>query len=117
MIRLVLRRLFSFAGRERVLPCREVTCRLSEFVDRELGPEMMGKIHEHLAVCAACRRFVESLERTSRMLRLDPSLPMPDEAARKLMAALREEYRRAQWEIDELAPERAFRLRARARGA
>ncbi len=85
MIRLVLRRLFSFGGRERVLPCREVMTRLSEFVERELGPEMMGKIHEHLAVCAACRRFVESLKRTSRMPRLDPFLPMPDEAARKLI--------------------------------
>ena len=106
MIRLVLRRLFSsFGRRERVLPCREIMTRLSEFIDRELGPEMMGKIHDHLAVCAACRRFVESLKRTSRMLRLDPSLPMPDEAARKLMAALRGEYRRAQREIDELAPE------------
>ena len=103
MIRLVLRRLFSFGGRERVLPCREVTSRLSEFVDRELGPEMMGKIHEHLAVCYACRRFVESLERTDRTLRLDPSLPMPDEAARQLMAALREESRRAQRGLDEVA--------------
>ncbi len=104
MIRLVLRRLFSFGGRERVLPCREVTSRLSEFVDRELGPEMMGKIHDHLEVCAACQKFVESLERTSRMLRLDPSLPMPEDAARELMDALREESRRAQRELDELDP-------------
>ncbi len=104
MIRLVLRRLFSFGGRERVLPCREVMTRLSEFVDRELGPEMMGKIRDHLEVCTACRRFVESLERTSRMLRLDPSLPMPVNAARELIDALREESRRAQREIDELDP-------------
>ncbi len=104
MIRLVLRRLFSFGRRERVLPCREIMTRLSEFVERELGPEMMGKIHDHLEVCAACRRFVESLERTSRMLRLDPSLPMPEDAARELMDALREESRRAQREIDELDP-------------
>ncbi len=104
MIRLVLRRLFSFGGRERVLPCREVMARLSEFIDRELGPEMMGKIHEHLEVCAACRRFVESLERTSRMLRLDPSLPMPEDAARELLDALREESHRAQRELDELDP-------------
>ena len=80
MIRLVLRRLFSFGGRG-VLPCREVMTRLSEFIDRELGPERMRKIRDHLEVCAACRRFVESLERTSRMLRLDPSLPMPEDAA------------------------------------
>ncbi len=104
MIRLVLRRLFSFGRRERVLPCREIMTRLSEFVERELGPEMMGKIHDHLEVCAACRRFVESLKRTSRMLRLDPSLPMPEDAARELMDALREESRRAQREIDELDP-------------
>ncbi len=105
MIRLVLRRLFSFGGRERVLPCREVTARLSEFIDRELGPEMMRKIRDHLEVCTACRRFVKSLERTSRMLRLDPSLSMPEDAARELMDVLREESRRAQREIDELDPE------------
>ncbi len=104
MIRLILRRLFSFGGRERVLPCREVTARLSEFIDRELGPGMMRKIHEHLEVCAACRRFVESLERTSRMLRLDPSLPMPEDAAEELLDALREESHRAQRELDELDP-------------
>ena len=106
MIRLVLRRLFSFGGRERVLPCREVMARLSEFIDRELGPGMMRKIRDHLEVCAACRRFMESLKRTSRMLRLDPSLPMPEDAARELMDALREESGRAQREIDELDPRR-----------
>ena len=105
MIRLVLRRLFSFGGRERVLPCGEVMTRLSEFIDRELGPEMMGKIHDHLEVCAACRRFVESLKRTSRILQLDPSLPMPEDAARELVDALREESHRAQREIDELDPQ------------
>ncbi len=105
MIRLVLRRLFSSFGRgERVLPCREIMARLSEFVERELGPEMMRKIRDHLEVCAACRRFVKSLERTSRMLRLDPSLPMPEDAARELLDALREESHRAQRELDELDP-------------
>ncbi len=78
---------------------------LSEFIDRELDPETMGKIREHLQVCRACRRFTESLEKTSRILRSDPSYPMPEKAAQELMTTLRKEYRRSQRELDDLDSE------------
>ena len=101
MIRLMLRRLFTFPRQGKVLACRDVTPMLSEFIDRELDPETLRKIREHLDMCAACRRFTASLEQTSRMLRADPSASIPDEAARELMDHLRQAYRRAREELDE----------------
>ncbi len=105
MIRLIWRRMFPFLGKGRVLACREVTPMLSEFMDRELGPEMMLKILEHLDVCSASRRFKESLEATSRMVRADPAAPIPEEAAREMMENLRAEYRRAREELDDKTSE------------
>ncbi len=78
---------------------------LSEFMDRELGPEMMVKILEHLDVCSACRRFKESLEATSRTLRADPAALIPEEAAHEMMENLRAEYRCAREELDDKASE------------
>ncbi len=88
-------------GKGRVLACREVTPKLSEFVDRELGPVMMEKIREHLDVCSACRRFMESLVTTSRTLRADPAALISERAAREMMENLRAEYHRAREELDD----------------
>ncbi len=101
MIRLIMRRMFPFLGKGKILACREVTPMLSEFMDRELGPEMMVKILEHLDACSACRRFKESLVTTSRTLRVDPAAPIPEKAAREMMENLRAEYRRAREELDD----------------
>ena len=105
MIRLLLRRMFPFLGKGRVLACREVTPLLSEFIDQELGPEMAEKIREHLDVCTACRRFTKSLENTSRILQKDPSSPIPEQTAREMMDNLRAEYRSSRKELDEKSPE------------
>ncbi len=78
---------------------------LSEFMDRELGPEMMVKILEHLDVCSACRRFKESLETTSRTLRADPAAPISEKAAREMMDNLRAEFLRAHEELTDKTSE------------
>nr|MBI3128444.1 zf-HC2 domain-containing protein [Candidatus Tectomicrobia bacterium] len=101
MFRYLLRRMFGTPGRGRVLPCREVTPLLSQFLDKELGPEMTKKLRSHLEVCSACRKFMESLEKTSQILRWDPSTPIPEEAAREMMENLRAEYLHALKELDE----------------
>lgn len=92
MMRFYLRRMLGFLRKERVLTCAEVAPMLSQFIDQELGPETMGKIREHLKICPACRRFMESLENTSRVLRADPAALIPEEAARDMLDKLRKEY-------------------------
>lgn len=105
MLRYLLRRMFGAPGRGRILPCREVTPLLSQFLDLELDPWMTKKLREHLEVCSACRKFLESLEKTSQILRWDPSTPIPEGAAQEIMENLRVEYRRALKEMDEKTPE------------
>ena len=99
MIRLFLRRLFAFPGKGGVLPCRDIVTWLSEFIDHELDFEMKEKVRDHLEVCSACRRFVESLENTFRILRSDLSCTIPEELAQNLMANLRVVHRRALEEL------------------
>jgi mycothiol system anti-sigma-R factor len=36
------------------LTCEEVFERLDDYLDRELSPEQMGLVREHLEVCAVC---------------------------------------------------------------
>lgn len=105
MLQFLLRRVFGTGDKGRILPCREVTPLLSQFLDRELEPGTTERIRDHLEVCSSCRNFLESLEKTSQILHWDPSTPIPEEAARELMENLRTEYRRALKELDEKKPE------------
>ena len=36
------------------MTCEEAFARLDDFVDRELAPEEMKRVQEHLDTCAAC---------------------------------------------------------------
>jgi anti-sigma factor (TIGR02949 family) len=38
------------------MTCEEAFRRLDDFVDRELDPQDMRQIHEHLAICVQCTR-------------------------------------------------------------
>jgi len=38
------------------LTCEDAFRKLDDFLDRELKPEELGRIGEHLEVCAACAR-------------------------------------------------------------
>ena len=39
--------------------CREAFRRIHDYVDRELTPEEMRLVHEHLETCAVCAREFE----------------------------------------------------------
>jgi anti-sigma factor (TIGR02949 family) len=41
-------------GESRRLTCEEVFTRLDDFLDRELSPEELRLVQEHLDTCAAC---------------------------------------------------------------
>ncbi len=36
------------------LTCQEVFERLDDYLDRELSPDQMRLVHEHLEICAVC---------------------------------------------------------------
>ena len=73
--------------------CREILEMLSEYVDLELPPVNCGEVERHLAGCAACREFVESLRNTIALCRAyaPVALPRPlsDRARNELEGAWR----------------------------
>jgi RNA polymerase sigma-70 factor (ECF subfamily) len=51
------------------LECKEIFEKLSEYLDRELPPEMCDQIDAHIGGCAPCVQFVESLRKTMDLCR------------------------------------------------
>ncbi len=49
--------------------CREVFALLSEYLDLELPPETCREIETHMAGCAPCVEFAESLRKTVELCR------------------------------------------------
>ena len=59
--------------------CQDVLALLSDYVDFELPLADCGEVEEHLAGCAACLEFVESLPNTIALCRAyaPDALPTP----------------------------------------
>jgi len=75
--------------RERTEKCREVFSLLSDYLDVELPPEACQEIERHLAGCAPCVEFAESLRKTVEICRgyRPHELPGPlEEKARQQLA-------------------------------
>lgn len=63
------------------LTCEEVFARLDDFLDRELSPEQMRLVNEHLDTCAACasehrfeRQVVDSVRAKLQRIELPADL-------------------------------------------
>jgi anti-sigma factor (TIGR02949 family) len=68
--------------------CADVFARLSEYLDQELPDMSCEAIEQHIAGCAPCVEFVESLRKSIQMTRgfsaeEQPS-PLPDELKEQL---------------------------------
>lgn len=72
------------------LRCSEVLERLSEYLDGELSPDVVARIHEHLRGCDACERFGTRFSGVVRALRQALAEPDPIDAdvAARLRARL-----------------------------
>lgn len=71
--------------------CQQVFEKLDDFVDRELTPEEIGSVEEHLEICAVCARvfdFEASLlaEIRSKLRRID----VPEDLMQRISQALRQ---------------------------
>ncbi len=77
----------------RIQECKEIFARLSEYLDQSLPPDMCEQIERHIAGCAPCEEFVESLRRTVELLRQYGPGPAPgplhEQARSELLAAFR----------------------------
>lgn len=74
--------------------CRSVFEMLSEYIDGELPAETCEQIEHHIADCAPCVQFVESLRKSVSLYReykpSDELPPLTGEARARLAAAYRE---------------------------
>jgi anti-sigma factor RsiW len=70
------------------LTCGQVLDRLSDYLDRELGPEERDRVEAHLRGCEGCARFGGELRATVRALKAHL-------AAERLPDAFQDRLRRA----------------------
>ncbi|MCZ2146409.1 MAG: zf-HC2 domain-containing protein [Bryobacterales bacterium] len=49
------------------LECKEIFEKLSEYLDRQLPPDMCDQIDAHIGACPPCVQFVESLRKTMEL--------------------------------------------------
>jgi len=87
--------------------CREVFALLSQYLDRELPPDVCRDIENHLAACPPCIEFVDSLRATVHLSRNyrpeDLPRPMADGVRTQLLNAYRK-CREAALPSDEPSP-------------
>ena len=76
------------------LSCREVIARLADYVDAALGVLMHARVRLHLAMCAACRAYLETYQRTIALVGENARVEMPAEARHRVMRELVERLRR-----------------------
>jgi anti-sigma factor (TIGR02949 family) len=71
--------------------CTDVFARLSEYLDRELPGASCEEMEKHIAACAPCVQFVESLKKSIHLTRgltpEDALSPMPEELKQKFRRA------------------------------
>lgn len=73
-----------------MLSCRDVTENASDYLERELGWWPRLQFRMHLMVCQLCRRYVEQLKATIRLVR-DLRIELPStEMEELLLQKLRE---------------------------
>lgn len=74
--------------------CKDIFALLSQYLDRELPDEVCSQIDSHIAGCAPCIQFMESLKKTVELCRAfrpgEAPSALPDAAREELL----ERYRR-----------------------
>jgi len=73
------------------LDCNTIFALLSEYIDAELPPATCEEISRHIAGCAPCVEFVESLKKSIELCREssfeERPAPLPEEARAHLREA------------------------------
>jgi len=69
--------------------CREIFERLSEYLDAELPADLCERVEAHMADCAPCEAFLESLRRTVRLVSGTDASAMPDDVRESVIQAYR----------------------------
>jgi anti-sigma factor RsiW len=74
--------------------CKDVFALLSQYLDLELPPDACRKIEAHLASCAPCIDFAESLRKTVELCRQYRPSELPEPLGKQAREQLLEAYRK-----------------------
>jgi RNA polymerase sigma-70 factor, ECF subfamily len=74
--------------------CKEVFALLSDYLNLELPPDACAEIETHLAGCAPCVEFAESLRKTVEMCRQYHSRELPEPMSRQAREQLLAAYKK-----------------------
>lgn len=74
--------------------CVALFAKLSEYMDGELDPAVCAGVEDHMADCAPCRDFLESLRRAVSYVATTKAPDLPDDLKREIVSAY-ERARRA----------------------
>jgi anti-sigma factor RsiW len=75
--------------------CKQIFAALSEYLDLELPPEACREMEAHLAGCAPCVEFAESLRRSVALCHEYQASEMPGPISEAARARLQEAWQRA----------------------
>ncbi len=75
--------------------CKRIFATLSEYLDLELPPDACREMEAHLAGCAPCVEFAESLRQTVALCHKYRAAEMPDPIGKAARARLQEAWQRA----------------------
>jgi mycothiol system anti-sigma-R factor len=70
------------------MTCREAIDTLVEYLDDELTPEALGRLEAHLDVCAPCRAYLATYQKTKDLAARLNRVDMPEALKDRLRALL-----------------------------
>jgi len=70
------------------MTCRKAIALLADYLDRELTPELLATIDEHLTICAPCRAYFATYERTRELVSVSERIAMPPHIKERLRRLL-----------------------------
>lgn len=79
--------------------CKQIFAQLSQYLDLELPPDACEKIKAHIAGCAPCIEFTESLRKTVELCRRYRPAELPEPIGKQAKEELLQAYRRTLPEV------------------
>jgi predicted anti-sigma-YlaC factor YlaD len=70
------------------MTCREAIALLADYLDRDLTPEHIARIERHLAICAPCRAYFATYDRTRELAARVQELEIPVGMKERLLRLL-----------------------------
>lgn len=77
--------------------CKEIFALLSQYLDFELPPDACREIEAHLAGCAPCVEFAETLRQTVELCHRYNPAEMPPPLSESARDQLRQAYEKMLW--------------------